>query len=38
MTLSTRADFSTIAGWIAPKARVLDLGCGDGRLFAYLRE
>jgi methionine biosynthesis protein MetW len=33
-----RADFSTIAGWIAPKARVLDLGCGDGSLFAYLRE
>ena len=38
MTLSTRPDFSTIAGWIAPKARVLDLGCGDGSLFAYLRE
>jgi len=38
MTLSMRADFSTIAGWIAPKARVLDLGCGDGSLFAYLRE
>jgi len=38
MTLSTRADFSTIAGWIAPSARVLDLGCGDGSLFAYLRE
>ena len=37
MTLSTRADFSTIAGWIAPNARVLDLGCGDGSLFAYLR-
>ena len=38
MTLSMRADFSTIAGWIAPNARVLDLGCGDGSLFAYLRE
>lgn len=38
MTLATRADFSTIAGWIAPEARVLDLGCGDGSLFAYLRE
>lgn len=38
MSFSTRADFSTIAGWIAPKARVLDLGCGDGSLFAYLRN
>lgn len=38
MTLAARADFSTIAGWIAPQARVLDLGCGDGSLFAYLRE
>jgi methionine biosynthesis protein MetW len=35
---STRADFSTIAGWIAANARVLDLGCGDGSLLAYLRE
>ena len=31
-----RPDFSTIAGWIAPGGRVLDLGCGDGSLFAYL--
>ena len=38
MKLTARADFSTIAGWIAPSARVLDLGCGDGSLFAYLRE
>jgi methionine biosynthesis protein MetW len=38
MTLVTRADFSTIAGWVAPSARVLDLGCGDGNLIAYLRE
>jgi methionine biosynthesis protein MetW len=38
MKLATRADFSTIAGWIAPSTRVLDLGCGDGSLFAYLRE
>jgi methionine biosynthesis protein MetW len=37
MTPFTRPDFSTIAGWIAPGARVLDLGCGDGSLFAYLR-
>jgi methionine biosynthesis protein MetW len=33
-----RADFSTIAGWIEPGAQVLDLGCGDGSLLAYLRE
>ena len=38
MTIAARADFSTIAGWIAPSARVLDLGCGDGSLLAYLRE
>jgi methionine biosynthesis protein MetW len=38
MTLSMRADFSTIAGWITPGARVLDLGCGDGSLLTHLRE
>ena len=38
MTLSMRPDFSTIAGWIAPDARILDLGCGDGSLLAHLRE
>jgi hypothetical protein len=31
-----RADFATIARWIASGARVLDLGCGDGSLLAYL--
>jgi len=38
VTIAARADFSTIAGWVAPSARVLDLGCGDGSLLAYLRE
>ncbi|HKE39513.1 MAG TPA: methionine biosynthesis protein MetW [Casimicrobiaceae bacterium] len=38
MTLSMRADFSTIAGWIAPGARVLDLGCGDGSLLSHLKQ
>jgi methionine biosynthesis protein MetW len=33
-----RADFATIAPWIARGARVLDLGCGDGSLLAYLRR
>ena len=37
MTPSMRADFSTIAGWIAPSSRVLDLGCADGSLLAHLR-
>ena len=31
-----RADFATIASWIARDSRVLDLGCGDGSLLAYL--
>ena len=32
-----RRDFAAIARWIAPKAKVLDLGCGDGSLLGYLR-
>ena len=31
-----RADFATLAPWIAQGSRVLDLGCGDGSLLAYL--
>lgn len=34
----TRADFEVIASWVKPGARVLDLGCGDGALLAYLRD
>ena len=33
-----RTDFATIASWIEPGAQVLDLGCGDGSLLAYLRR
>jgi methionine biosynthesis protein MetW len=31
-----RADLAAIAQWVAPEARVLDLGCGDGSLLRYL--
>ena len=32
-----RAELRTIAEWIKPGSRVLDLGCGDGSLLAYLQ-
>jgi methionine biosynthesis protein MetW len=33
-----RPDLVRIASWIQPQSRVLDLGCGDGALLAYLRD
>lgn len=33
-----RQDFALIAKWIAPKSKVLDLGCADGALLGYLRD
>lgn len=33
---AVRHDYETIAKWIAPGTKVLDLGCGDGSLLAYL--
>jgi methionine biosynthesis protein MetW len=33
-----RADLAIIAEWIKADSKVLDLGCGDGTLLAYLRE
>lgn len=34
--LARRPDLATIAKWVRPDARVLDLGCGDGMLLRYL--
>ena len=33
-----RADLEIIAEWIKADTKVLDLGCGDGTLLAYLRD
>lgn len=38
MSMIERFDFDLIARWIAPGERVLDLGCGDGALLAFLQE
>ena len=32
------ADFGAIDDWVAPKDKVLDLGCGRGLLLEHLRE
>ncbi len=31
-------EFKLISDWINPNSRVLDLGCGDGELLAYLMQ
>jgi methionine biosynthesis protein MetW len=36
--MSVSPEFKLIADWITPQSRVLDLGCGDGKLLAYLKE
>jgi len=36
--VNLRADLELIAGLINPKARVLDLGCGEGDLLAHLQS
>ncbi|PKY12010.1 methionine biosynthesis protein MetW [Acidithiobacillus marinus] len=35
--MKLRRDLAIIADWIAPQSRILDLGCGEGELLAYLR-
>lgn len=36
--MTLRTDLQLISEWIRPGAHVLDLGCGDGTLLAYLRD
>ena len=36
--MSLRPDLAVIAAHVAPGARVLDVGCGDGELMAALRD
>ncbi|WP_019895780.1 methionine biosynthesis protein MetW [Hydrogenovibrio halophilus] len=38
LTSDLTPEFELIADWIAPNARVLDLGCGDGKLLAHLQR
>ena len=37
-SLEGRADLDAIAGWVPPRASVLDLGCGTGLLLRYLKQ
>jgi len=37
-SLTTRADFRTIARWVEPNSSILDLGCGDGSLLSLLAK
>ncbi len=36
--MNIRSDFKTIANFIEPNSKVLDIGCGDGELLKYLKE
>jgi len=38
VSLSERPDFSVIGEIVEPRSRVLDLGCGEGELLAWLIE
>ena len=36
--MANKVDYKTLADWIPPSVSVLDLGCGDGELLAYLTK
>lgn len=38
VSLAQRPDLAQIASWVEPSTRVLDLGCADGKLLAYLQH
>ncbi|MGO9445986.1 MAG: methionine biosynthesis protein MetW [Thiobacillaceae bacterium] len=38
VSTTARHDFQTIANWVNPGDRVLDLGCGDGALLAFIED
>lgn len=38
MNTGLRSDLAFVADWIAPGSSVLDLGCGDGALLAWLQQ
>lgn len=38
VSLAQRPDLVRIASWIEPSTHVLDLGCADGKLLAYLQR
>ncbi len=38
VSLAHRPDLARIADWIKPQSDVLDLGCADGKLLAYLQH
>lgn len=38
VSLAQRPDLVRIAGWVEPSTHVLDLGCADGKLLAYLQH
>jgi methionine biosynthesis protein MetW len=38
MSITLRPDLQLVADWVPESARILDLGCGDGSLLAWLKH